>query len=458
MLKSKLFLSLLMLAPQAYATAPSGSGYPYIAESNCKKNAKVPENSGGILFNRECTIGFVLPENVGQATLTPRASASLRLCDNLAAMQDEVIGLNDLIKPWRQELKDSKDLQRTKEIVETIKELKALQTESLRQLDHIEGMKVNVLFENKIANTVNRAQELNAGDGIIYQAAQISQGRLQYIVASPANEDGIIFGTVLKSTLPGNGRVIDGDQGEIDFSGAAQGELTLSLAGACPFVKKEKKQNQTFLTIDQQAMNHTITANYTYAIPVIATASYTASLDIKAAFGSLIGRTATTEKFNRSEYVDSLVNTEGSNALQIHISKLEIPAGSTNDKFEEMIKDGIAERLTQRFLDILKEQKYVTAGAPEFKQPEAMTDSKSIMTRQCRSSSSLWGIIRSSSCYDVPYTVTVDVANRAQVFSNLVTQWNVPITENVEINDIIYRRNSSTFNIAPTTKVFMELK
>lgn len=461
MLNSKLLLPLLMLAPYAKADVPNGSGYPYLAESNCLKSAKIPENSGGILFNRDCSVGFVLPEAIGRATLMPRASANLRLCDSLAEMQDEVVNYNQIIKSWKAKLKNTATVEEAQKIKALIQDILELQKDAKRSVDRIEGMRVNVTFENRGSAPVHAAQELNKeifGDSVRFQAVPISQGRLQYIVASPNSDEGIDFQTVLKSTIPGNDRIINGDQGEVDFNGAIQGELTLTLSGACPFIEKVKSGGKTYLSLNEQAVNQTITATYTYAVPVQSSVSYKATLDAKAALTSLQERTAVTEKFNRNEFVNSLVDSQGSQKISITISKHEMPEGESLEQFSSMLKSGIAERLTTQLLDILAKNNYVTAGIPAFVVPEAKTDSIEAIRRECRSSSSLFGLMKSSRCYDVPYRITVDVANRARLFTELATSWNFPIEESAEMTEIIYRRNTSTFNLQPTQKVIMEVK
>ncbi|MNT13467.1 hypothetical protein D3C72_1484390 [compost metagenome] len=153
-----------------------------------------------------------------------------------------------------------------------------------------------------------------------------------------------------------------------------------------------------------------------------------------------------------------MVDSQGSQKINIVISKLESPDGEVTDGFIEMLKSGIAERLTDQFLDILAKNSYVTAGIPTFIPPDAKTGTVNGTRRECRSSSSLFGLVRSSRCYDVPYTITVDVANRASLFANLATSWNIPIEESAEVTEIIYRRNTSTFNLVPTQKVIMEVK
>jgi hypothetical protein len=438
---------------------PTNSGYPYLAESNCSKSVKLPKNSGGILFNKDCTVGFVYPERVGTAKLVPRASSALTLCPQLSKMKKEIQEYIEIRQVWRKRLLTASAAE-TDKIFAVIEQINKLEADSRSQLDRIEAMRVNVTFENRVEKTVNEAQRINQevfGDSVRFQAAPISAGRLQYLVESPGDltRD---FKAVLSTAIPGNEKSVNADQGEVDFNGALQGEMALTLNGACPFIDTvvNPKDNKKYLTINDQKLNHTITANYTYAVPVQSSAVYTASLNGVAALSSLQRRAGVTEKFFKSDVTDAFLNSTAENILSIQIDNLETPETDDLDRFRSFLTADIADRLTQRFMAVLEQNKLVIAGPAAFIQPEVKDATMTGVRRECRSSSSFFGFQSSSRCYDVPYTYQVPAANVAEMISKIQQGWNVVIEEHSVLNQIIYRRGTSAFALKPTQQVLME--
>lgn len=446
-------LLLLAVMMPIGAKAQEGSGYPYLAQSSCVLTSKIPKNSGGILFNKDCSVGYVFPEKIGSARIMPRPSGALRLCDQFQSMLEEYSGYLDIVKSLQSKLKNARP-DEIQDLVKYIAEVKALQTESKAQLDNIEAMRINVIFENSIARTVAEAQRINrlsVQSGIVFKQVPITEGKLEYIVEDPSQSSARMLKSVLSTSIPGNRRKISDNQAEVDFNGAIQGEMALTLSGACPFVEKVERSGKKYLTINDSKLNQTISANYTYAVPVISSAGYEAKIDGKKAIDLMQNEYGVNRQFSKEQWVQSLIENQVSHVLTINIWQLE------NNQLQDIIVNDVAERLGQKVLDFVEQNKVISREIPKLNVPESGRIAETRTKRECRAKKFLWfdtGI----DCFDVPYSVEVSVDGTGTLWSSIKESIQAEFSEKVTMNQIIYRTNTATFELKAKEPVLMEVE
>lgn len=449
----KLLMALSIGAPALQVKAADLSGYPYLAKSGCKQNINIPENSGGILFNKGCTVGFVFPERIGKATLTPRPSSALILCESYKSMLEEYDGYRDVILELQKKLKRA-SADEVAKLAESISKMQVLRQGAKAELDNIEAMQVNVLFENSGVKMVNEAVKINpnaVAAGMVFQQAQIAEGRLSYIIEDPNKEKAVNLKSVLSTSVPGYNHKEIGNIGEVEFNGAITGELALTLSGACPFVDKVQEGKRTFLTVNKDKLNRTITANYTYAVPVQSSFGYEAELDVKKAMDQFIKEAGVNRKFSTEKWGESLAKLQTSEIVKIHKWNLEgKPEGNV------VLKD-ITERFSKRFLEILEENKVLKREIPGLVVNAPGEIPVTHTGVACHRSSSFFGFRTSLRCNDIQYVVQSPVAGFGDIRSGLENKMSVLLKEAVEENSIIYRKNTATFNLETTQPVLIEI-
>lgn len=442
----KFTIALLVISQAASSFAADtspGSGYPYLAEANCRGDIRTPPNTS-ISYNKECNVGFVFPQTVGSMKLIPRPSEALRICPAFREALDSIQKYNVSINKLLTLADNTSDEALRERYYENIKSLRALQSGTSEQFEKLEAMRINVTFKNEAGELVEAANALNPESGIQFQEAPVAQGRLSYNVVSAVDPSTLRLDAILKTSIPGNNSVIEANQGSVDFAGSLQGEMILSLAGACPFIDFDSAKNPV---INKEKMSQTIVANYTYAIPSQTSAGYSATLNITEAFKVLKDHLTTKSETSRHEVLNSFVEGNASQVLDIRLWTAEGDTSMGTDTLSSVMKLDMGTNLTDRFLKFLETNGFLQSGVPDYEAATTTSVDRTYVRQVCHSSSKWFGIKRSSSCANVPYTVKVPVTSSSQQWVDLEKNTNLTFSDRAEINSIIYRTHTSTFEL-----------
>jgi len=424
--------------------------YP-VTNPQCNLVITQPAGSSGYYLNRDCTVAFVLPPKNGTIKVE-RASqlSNLQLCPSLTTAYGQHSRYQELqIKTLEKLAKDNLTPVQREEVRKDAELINKTLQDLFKPFQGVPGAVVQVSYtmpeaDDWVGEFLKKNPNMGADYRLKFQTAPIAESVLSI---KGTNKSGVVtaLDPVISAIVPGL-RPINGDANRLVgdatiMNGHVSGQLTLGLTGACDYQKGGQNNLQDLVV-------HMV-GNVTYAVPVMASVGYNASIKSDTAMRNLHQSWQQRSITNKSETGSVISQGTAGDAFTFTVTAHELRGTTPEDElnFFGKIREEVRERLVNRLVKQLE-----MAGILEMSMPVPPANAADPgyleqvrIRRECSSNNGFLGIGASSRCADIPYVVKIEYGTTADKLIEKLNQTSFNNTENVLIRSPIYRTHTGTF-------------
>lgn len=381
-MKTSIFLLTLLAGGAAMASAPAKS-------PTCAENIKLkhPNGSGGVFFDADCKIAYVLPPSVSDAVMTNMMGTSnLKLCKVInstiriqqTAMKDmeTLMGIEEnddsvsvspierLLKPKKEPRKPLTlaELRERRELMKEYEDINKNHRDLMDQYKDYQAASAVISFRLPWDKLVQSYANLN-GSSIQFRRLPITSSYLTFnrTISKSGTQAAVIDYDIpgLGSNNFGNNVTASStDQSSLLAGDAYSGQVVLSLAGACQFVDEATGALRKSATARDITSFLNANMNYTYDLQVYR--RYTISYDLSLLAKKIQERSSSGGFFTTSASVSEINTMENSDWFQ-----LDNVSNDSRFNFELDVKDLKADLMNRVIRDVTMLAQYNPEDAPQ---------------------------------------------------------------------------------------------
>lgn len=463
-MKKQILITTLLIGHVVFASpgVTDTADMPFQYPDRCteKKSIVLPSSQEGTAyyFNRDCSVAYIVPPPTGEVQISkPAMFTNMRLCPSLDVnlklvekLQRQLLNLVDVsLDPKASQLKRD-------EATTQITMIQGLLDSEKGKYDKYAALTMQMNFKSSL--TPEYMKEINSANmpliergEIKIRPAPIQKSYLTFNARFPS-ADTYIGNPVLESNIVGILSRADEsqtDRSSVVFNGAAQGFVTLNLSGACQIVSGDF-EHPNDLKLDPAAAANFLSVTNTMMVPLISSFGYKAEFNVDNATRTLFEKSGTKTQFTSTEMTHLLLDGDASEAFKVTSWSFEAPNGEMQTQLVASMTpeniSAIRESMVAQYVSRLMQFNVLR----EVKPLETPADGNAVQTgvrQECWSSSSWFGLSRSSGCRDVTYEFLVHKDGTSQQQADINNQIKLDFSETVEMLRPITRTHTGIFKI-----------
>lgn len=437
-------LSIAILASglPAQAQSSASDGMPVVLGSNCDHQLRTPGNSIGYMNSGDCNSVYVLPNEYGKIELTAfNPTTAMLMCRGVQEYEVSKARSASQISRLRAKIGETSSAKKRREYEAMIADI----TKGIGSGHELYKDKPAAVAQLSFSNRVRQSDidawqneniELIRTKRMIFKPAPIISSVLTFGMprAEAIDED-----FLLSADIPNLSKKQVGNMRTVPFNGSSNGQVVLSLYGACALVDKATEDITEVHKLRPVSANLSayLVANQTFEVPSRSRMSYKAVLkkDEFIQYLNEFGKNKTVD-FKIHEFVNRNGNGVVDDIVDFHVETTEMTLKQSEnwELFRANFQSQVANRLSTRMLQTLEALNFLELTPESLDDaPEPGTIYVDGIQTKC-SSSSILGVRVSGGCSTYSVKIPKQVDGSSRLIDAQSVHLDVQISESMTID------------------------